>query len=143
MQLRKCRDKTDINGQLYKPLCRFKKNVTKSENEKRKKNLTNSIKLDLPSCPLIPLIFIKRYTRCIIFVMFCLKLSNSWTYLWTTSWRFAEDIYKILRYKILKKKLPISLKYILENFPFTPYIFIKKYIWSNNFEKIHWKLSIS
>ena len=41
-----------------------------------------------------------------------------------TFWRFTEDVYKILRYKI-QKKLPISRKYVLESCPFTPYIFIK------------------
>ena len=45
--------------------------------------LTHSIKLDLPSCPLIPLIFIKRYTRSFIFVTFCQRISNSLIYLWT------------------------------------------------------------
>ena len=42
-----------------------KKDVTKS-----KKKLSNSIKLDPLSCPLIPLFFTKRYTRSIIFVTF-------------------------------------------------------------------------
>ena len=40
----------------------MQKNVTKSEEKK----LTNSIKLDLLCCTLIPLLFIKRYTRSII-----------------------------------------------------------------------------
>ena len=31
---------------------------------------------------------------------------------------------------------------LLESFPFTPYIFIKRYTWSTNFERIQWKLSI-
>ena len=42
-----------------------------------------------------------------------------------------------------KKKLPISLKYVQESCPFTPYIFIKIYTWSISFETIYWKLSIS
>ena len=40
----------------------MQKNVEKSE---EKKTLTYSIKLDLQSCPLIPLIFIKQNTRSI------------------------------------------------------------------------------
>ena len=42
--------------------CRCKKNGTKSGEKK----LTNSIKIDLNSCPLLPSIFIKRYTRSIL-----------------------------------------------------------------------------
>ena len=42
-----------------------------------------------------------------------------------------------------EKKIPISQKDVLERFPFTPYIFIKRYTWSINFETIHRKLSIS
>ena len=33
----------------------------------------------------------------------------------------------------LEEKKPISLKYGLESFPFTPYNFIKRYTWSINF----------
>ena len=36
-----------------------------------------------------------------------------------------------------KKKLPISLKYVLEDWSFTPYIFIKRFTWSINFETIY------
>ena len=36
-----------------------------------------------------------------------------------------------------EKKLPISLKYVPKSFPFTPYIFKKKYTWSINFETLH------
>ena len=68
------------------------KNYTKSEEEK----ITNSRTLDLPSCPLIPTIFIKSYTRSIIFVTFCQKLSQSWIYLWTNflevHWRCLPNI---------------------------------------------------
>ena len=108
----------------------------------KKKKLTNSIKVDLYSCPLIPLIFIKRYTRSIIFVMFCQKLSNSWIYLWThlleVHWRCLQNI---ALQNPKNKKLPISLKYVLESCPFKPNIFINRYTWSIKFEKIRWKLS--
>ena len=50
-------------GQFNESPCILKK---KLQNPKKKKKIANSIKLDLPSCPLIPLIFIKRYTRSII-----------------------------------------------------------------------------
>ena len=119
----------------------MQKNVTKFE---KKKKLPNSIKLDPLSCPLIPVIFIKRYTRSIIFVTFCWKLSNSWIYSWIN---FLEIHWRCLQNIVLqnpkKKKLPISPNVVLESFPVTPYIFIKRYTWSINFEKIHWKLSIS
>ena len=110
----------------------MQKNVTKSE-----KKITNSIKLDLPSCPLIPLIFIKRYTKSIIFVTFCIKkkLAIPVFICEQTFWWFTEDVYKILRYKIWK--------YVLENCPFTPNIFLKRYTWSIYFKTIHWKLNIS
>ena len=121
-------------GQLNKSPCGCKK---KLQNPKKKK-LPKSIKPDPLSCPLIPVIFINRYTRSIIFVTFCWKLSNSWIYSWKTFWRFTEDVYKILCYKIRsKKKIPIPPKYVLESFPFTPCIFIKRYTWSSNFETIH------
>ena len=70
-------------GQLNKSPCVCQKNVTKSE----RKKLLNSIKLDPLSCPLIPVIFIKRYTK---------KLSNSWIYLWKNfldiHWRCLQNI---------------------------------------------------
>ena len=94
--------------------------------------------------PLTPVIFIKRYTRSIIFVVFRWKLSNSWIYFWKN---FLEIHWRCLQNIVLqnprRKKLPISPKYVLESFPFTPYIFMKRYTWSINFETIHWKLSIS
>ena len=126
-------------GQLNKSPCRCKKkHFTKSEGEKK---LTNSIKLDLPKCPLLPLIFIQRYTRSINFSTFRKKLSNSSIYLWTNflavHWRCLQNI--ALQNP---KKIPISLNYVLASFPFTPYIFIKGYTWSINFENINWKLSI-
>ena len=110
------------------------------------KKLTNSIELDLLSCPLIPLFFIKkkRYTRSIIFVTFCRKWSNSLIYLQTTflevHWRCLQNIFL---QKPKKKKLLISLKYVLESFPLSPYIYIKRYTWSINFETNKNKLSIS
>ena len=114
-------------GQLNKSPCRCKK------------KLTNSIILDLLSCPLIPIIFIKRYTRSIFFVMFCRKLSNSWIYLWTNflevHWRCLQNI---LLQNLKKKTFLISLKYVLVSFPLTPYIFLKRYIFSINFKTIHW-----
>ena len=86
----------------------------------------------------------KKNTRPMFFVMFCWKLSNSWIYSWTNLLRFTEDVYKMLRYKIRrKKKLLISLNYVLERCPFAPYIFIKRYTWSINLETIQWKLSFS
>ena len=125
-------------GHLNKSTCGCKKNVTKS----KEKKLPNSIKLDPLSCPLIPVIFIKRYTRSIIFVTFCWKLSNSWIYSWNF---FLEIHWRCLQNIVLQnpKKLPISPKYVLESFLFTPYIVIIKYTWSVNFETIHWKLSVS
>ena len=115
-------------GQLNKSPCGCKK-----KRYKKKKKIPNSLKLDPLSCPLIPVIFIKRYTRSIIF---------PWIYSWKN---FLEIHWRCLQNIVLQKpkKLPISLKYVLESFPFTPYIFIKRYTWSINFETIHWKLSIS
>ena len=142
MQLEKCRDIKDINGQLFKFLCRCQKRFLKNLKKRKEKNLSNSVKLDLPSCPFIPLIFIKRYARS-IFWCFVQNWAIPDLLCGQTFWRFTEDVYKILRFKIWRKKLPISLKYVQESFSFTPYIFIKRYTWSNNFEKIHKKLSIS
>ena len=116
----------------------------KKHNKIPPKKITNSIKIDLLSCPLLPIIFIKRYIGFIIFVTFCQNLSNSWNYFWTNflevHWRCLQNI---LLQNLKKKELPISLKYVLESFLLTPYVFIKRYTWSINFEKIHWKLSIS
>ena len=132
-----------------KPAERLAKEITlwmqkKALQNPKKKQLPNSRKIDPLSCPLIPVFFIKRYTRSIIFVTFRWKLSNSWIYLWKKIWRFTEDVYKILCYKIRKRKKKLSIfpKYVLESFLFTPYIFIKRYTWSINFKTIHWKLSI-
>ena len=112
-------------GQLNKSPCGCKKKL-----QNPKKKLTNSIQLYPLSCPLIPVIFMKRYTRFIIFVAFHWKSSNSWIYFWTNffevHWRCLQNI----ALKNLKKKLPISLKYVLESCPFTPYISIKRYTWS-------------
>ena len=116
-------------GQLNKSPCRCKKKYYKIQ-----KKLPNSIKLDLLSCTLIPLIVIKRYTRSIIFMTFCQKLSNSWKTNLEVHWRCLQII-ALQNQK--KKKIPISLKYVLDSFPFTPYVFIKRYTWSINFEKIH------
>ena len=123
-------------GQLIKSPCRCKKTLQNPN------KLPKSIKLDPLSCPLIPVIFIKRYTWFIIFVTFRWKLSNSWIYLWKN---FLEIHWRCLQNIVLQnpKKLPISPKYVLESFPLTPYIFLKRYTWSINFETIHWKLSIS
>ena len=123
-------------GQLNKSPCGCKKTL------QNLKKIPNSIKLDPLSCPLIPVIFIKRYTRSIIFVTFHWKLSNSWIYSWI---KLVGDSLKMsTKYCATKsEKLPISPKYVLESFPFTPYIFIKRYTWSINFETIHWKLSIT
>ena len=118
----------------------MQKNVTKSE---EKKKLTNFIKLDPLSCPLIPVIVIKRHTRSIIFVMFRWKLSNSWIYSWTHFFEVHWICLQNIALQNPKKKLPISLKYVLKSYPFTPYIFIKRYTWSITLETIHQKLSIS
>ena len=127
---------TPQRGQLNKSPCGCKKKRYKI----RKKKLPNSIKLDPLSCPFIPLIFIIRYTRSIIFVTFRWKLSNCWIYLWKN---FGDSLKMSTKYCVTKsKRLPISPKYVLGSFPFTPYIFIKRYIWSINLETIHWKLSI-
>ena len=95
----------------------YNKNVTKSEEKK----LPNSIKLDPLSCPLIPVIFMKRCTRSIIFVMFCWKLkienwklSNSWIYLWKNfleiHWRCLQNIVLQNPKKIFEKIF--SLKFV-------------------------------
>ena len=89
-------------GQLNKSPCRCKKKRYKI----RKKKLPNSIKLDPLSCPLIPVIFIKRYTRSIIFVTFHWKLSNSWIYLWK---------------KLLGDSLKMSKKYCVTKSEKTPH----------------------
>ena len=106
---------------------------------KIQKKPTNSIKLNLLSCHLIPVIIKKIYTRSIFFCEFwaihefiCYKL-------------FGGSLKIFTRYcvtKFAKKILLISLKYSLESFTLTPYIFIKRYTWSINFEAINWKLSI-
>ena len=57
-------------GQLKKSPCRCKRTLYKIRREKK---LSNSIKLDLPSCPLLPLIFIQRYTRSIFFLDFVMQ----------------------------------------------------------------------
>ena len=106
----------------------MKKNVTKS----KEKKLTDPIKLDLSSCPLSPLIFIKGCTRSIIFVTFCHTWSKSSIYLWTNflevHWRCPQNI----ALQNPKKK---------SQFLYT-YISIKRYTWFINFETIHWNLSI-
>ena len=71
--------------------------LNKSPRRCKKKHYYSSfIKPDLLSGPLIPIIFIKSYTRSIIFVTFCQKLSNSWIYLWTNfleaHWRCLQNI---------------------------------------------------
>ena len=71
-------------GQLNKSPCGCKKNCYKIQ----KKQPFNSINLDPLSCPLISVIFIKRYTRSIIFVTFRWKLSNSWIYSWKNFLKF-------------------------------------------------------
>ena len=79
-------------GQLNKSPCRCKKKRYKI----RKKKLPNSIKRDPLSCPLIPVIFIKRYTRSIFFVTFRWKLSHSWIFSWKNfleiHWRCLQNI---------------------------------------------------
>ena len=98
-----------------------------------RKKLTNSIKFDPMNCPFIPVILIKICTRSIIFVTFVENWAIPEFIREQTLWRFTEDVYKILCYKIRKKKIPISLKYVLKSFPFSPSIFIKKrYPWSVN-----------
>ena len=123
-------------GQLNKSPCGWKKTL------QNPKKIPNSIKLDPLSCPLIPVIFKKETLG----LLFLLRFVKNWEIPEFTSkqtfWRFNEDVYKILRYKISKKPT-ISQNCVLESFPFTPYIFIKRYTWSINFETLHWKLSIS
>ena len=127
-------------GQLNKSPCGCQKTL---QNPKQKK-LPNSIKLDPLSCPLIPVIYMKRYTRSVIFVTFRWKLSNFWIYLWKN---FLEIYWRCLQNIVLqnpkKKKLPISPKYSPESFLFTRFIFMKRYTWSINFKTIHWQLIIS
>ena len=104
---------------------------------RRKKTLTNPIKLELLSCPLTPIIFTKRYTRSIIFGEVLSKIEKFLNL-------FGGSLKMSTKYFVTKsenKKLPISLKYVLESFPFTPYIFIKRYTWSINFETIHWQVT--
>ena len=119
-------------GQLNKSPCGGKKTLKIRE----KKKLPNFIKLGPP------IIFIKIYTR-----FFLWHFVESWAIpefiCETTFWRFSEDVYKILCYKIQKKN-PHFSKICPRVFSFTPYIFIKKkYTWSINFETILWKLNIS
>ena len=72
-------------GQLNKSPCGCKKNVTKS------KKKTPQFHKTWPTA-----LFIKRYTRSIIFVTFWWKLSNSWIYLWKKilelHWRCLQNI---------------------------------------------------
>ena len=69
------------------------------------KKLTNSIKLDLPSCPLNPLIVIKNIHKVYNFLW---RFVRNWPIpefiREQTFWRFTEDAYKILRYKVRQKK---------------------------------------
>ena len=96
--------------QLNKSPCGCKKkNVTKSI----KKTLPNFVKLDPMSCHLIPVIFIKRYTRSIIFVMFRWKLSNSWIYLWKKL--FGDSLKMSTKYCVTKSEKKKNIK---RNFPF-------------------------
>ena len=115
-------------GQLNKSPCGCKKNVTKT-----KKKIHNSIKLDPLSCPLIPIIFIKRYTRSIIFKTF-VKKNEQFLSLFVKK-LFRGSLKMSTKYCVTnpKKELPISLKYVLDSFPFTPYVFIKRYTWSIQF----------
>ena len=122
-------------NQLNKSPCRCKKKqVTKSEKKKK----THQFNKTWPTELVFDTINLyKNDTRYIILVTFCQKLSISWIYSWTifleVHWRFLQNI----ALQNPKKKLPISLNYVLESFPFTPYIFIKRYTWSINFETIH------
>ena len=56
--------------------------------------------------------------------------------------RFTEIVYQIMRYKIQKKKKKSS-KLVLESYPFTLYIFIKKIQLFKNLESFLRKISIS
>ena len=81
------------------------------------KKLPNPIKLDPLSCPLIPVIFIKRYTRSIIFVTFRWQLSNSWIYSWKN---FLEIHWRCLQNIVLQnpKKTPRFSKICPKEFSF-------------------------
>ena len=93
----------------------------------RKKNqITNFIKLDLPSCPLIPIIFIKRYTRSIFVCHFVKNCAIPEFICELTFWRFTGDVYKILRYKIRRKKTPHFSKICPREFSFHTINLFKK-----------------